>query len=100
VEFVWSLEHDKAPRPNGFSIHVFEVFLELVKFDVKKMLNYTLKMEKVVGATNSTFLALIPKEENLATFSHFHQISLCNSAYKGLTKIIGNRLKKFMPKLI
>jgi hypothetical protein len=52
------------------------------------------------GATNSTFLALIPKESNPSNFSRFRPISLCNSSYKILTKIIVNRLTPLLTKLI
>jgi hypothetical protein len=61
---------------------------------------YTLKKKKVGGATNSTFLALILKESNPSNFSRFRPISLCNSTYKVLTKIIANRIKPLLGKLI
>jgi hypothetical protein len=57
------------------------------------MLNYTLQKQKLGGATNSTFLALIPKDSNPSNFSCFIPISLCNSSYKILTKIIANTFK-------
>jgi hypothetical protein len=52
------------------------------------------------GATNSTFLALIPKERNDATFSRFRPISLCNVSYKIISKIIATRMQRILPKLI
>lgn len=55
---------------------------------------------KIGGNTNSSFLALIPKETNPTTFSRFQPISLCNSSYKILTKIIATRLKIVLSKLI
>jgi hypothetical protein len=64
------------------------------------MLNYTLKKKKVRGAMNSTFLALIPKEVNLSNFNRFHPISLYNSAYKILTKIIANKIRPILSRLI
>jgi hypothetical protein len=64
------------------------------------MLNYTLRKKKVGGATNSTFLALIPKETNPSNLSIFRPISLCNSSYKILTKIISSRLKPLLSKLV
>jgi hypothetical protein len=64
------------------------------------MLNYTLHKQKLGGATNSTFLALIPKESNPSKFSHFCLISLCNSSYKILTKIIATRLTPLLTNLI
>jgi hypothetical protein len=42
---------------------------------------------------NATFVALIPKESKPATFNDFRPKTLCNFAYKVITKIIANRLK-------
>eukprot|EP00253_Pinus_taeda_P032328 PITA_32328 len=55
---------------------------------------------KVGGSTNSTFLALIPKEVNPGTFDRFRPISLCNASYKILTKLLTNRIKPLLGKLI
>ena len=55
---------------------------------------------KLGGSTNSSFLALIPKEIGASSFTRFQPISLCNTGYKLVTKIIANRLKKIMPRII
>ena len=52
------------------------------------------------GSTNSTFLALIPKEVNLATFNRFRPISLCNASYKILLKLLANKIKPMLDKII
>ena len=52
------------------------------------------------GSTNSTFLALIPKEVNLDTFDSFRPISLCNASYEILLKLLANRIKPLLDKLI
>lgn len=45
---------------------------------------------------NSTFIALIPKEDKPISFDDFHTISLCNCIYKIIVKIIANRLKPIL----
>ena len=55
---------------------------------------------KVCGCTNSTFLALIPKEVKLTTFDRFRPISLCNASYEILSKLLAKRLKPLLGKLI
>ena len=55
---------------------------------------------KVGGCTKSTFLALIPKEVKPSTFDRFCPISLCNASYKILAKLLANRLKPLLGKLI
>lgn len=52
------------------------------------------------GYTNSTHLALIPKENQPSNFSRFCPISLCNSSYKIFAKILTARLKPLLPMII
>ena len=55
---------------------------------------------KIGGCTNSTFLALIPKEVNPTTFERFRPISLCNDSYKILSKLLANQINPLLGKLI
>lgn len=100
LEVIWSLELDKAPGPDGFSIHFFLVCQSFVRRDLIKMLNWTRTKCKVGGRTSSSFLALIPKKSKAIDFSRFRPISLCNSSYKVLSKIFSNILKKILSKIL
>ena len=95
-----SLDPDKALGPHSFPIRFYQSYWDTIKWDLKKLLNYTLHKQNVGGETHSTFLALIPKESNPSNFSRFRPISLCNSSYKILTKIIANCLTPLLTKLI
>ena len=55
---------------------------------------------KVGGCTNSTFLELIPKEANPSSFDRFRPLSLCNASYKIFSKLLANKLKPLLGKLI
>ncbi|MCI00018.1 LINE-1 reverse transcriptase like, partial [Trifolium medium] len=46
------------------------------------------------------FITLIPKKDNPANLNDFRPISLVGSIYKVLSKVLANRMKKFLPKLI
>jgi hypothetical protein len=62
---VWSLDPDKAPGPNGFSISFYHFLWELIKTDLKKkMIHYSHQSLCLGGSTNSCFLSLIPKDSN------------------------------------
>ena len=55
---------------------------------------------KVPKALNRTLIALIPKTQGPETLENYRPISLCNTMYKIVTKIIMARLPPFLDKLI
>lgn len=68
--------------------------------DLYKMFIKSQSCQKIGGSMNTAFLALMPKEKGANTFNRFRPISLCNIGYKLITKVISNRLKLILPKLI
>lgn len=49
---------------------------------------------------NFTYLALLPKLTNPTKVAQFRPIALCNVCYKIIAKLLANRLKTLLPKLI
>lgn len=49
---------------------------------------------------SETLMALIPKMDNPGNFKEFRQISLCNTIYKIITKVLVNQLRPILNKLI
>ena len=68
--------------------------------DLYKMVIKSQACQKIGGSMKTAFLALIPKEKGVNTFNRFCLISLCNIGYKLITKVIANRLKLILPKII
>jgi hypothetical protein len=51
-------------------------------------------------ALNSTFLTLIPKTNLSSSLSDYRPIALCNLCYKVITKILANRIKPYLSRII
>jgi hypothetical protein len=91
---------DKAPGPDGFTLHFYKKCWPITKKDFTRMLRFAHKAKKLGGPTNSSFLALLPKEHGASSLNRFRPISLCNISYKILAKIIANRLSPLLSALI
>ena len=55
---------------------------------------------KFIKSINASFLVLIPKKGGAEDLKDFRPISLVGSLYKLLAKVLANRLKKVMGKLV
>ena len=93
---LWSLKAFKALGLDGFHAGFFQRFWstvgKLVVDEVKKIFGE----RKIPEYLNRTHIALIPKIQGLKTLGNFRPISLCNTIYKVVTKIIVARLKPLL----
>ena len=67
-KIVYSFQKGESPGPDGLTIEFFQGFFDLVKEDLLKVVQESQRAGKVLGALNSTFLALIPKKQNPSSF--------------------------------
>jgi hypothetical protein len=49
---------------------------------------------------NHSFITLIPKKQGAYSFNEFRPISLCNVCYKIISKLLVNRIRPLLNKLI
>jgi hypothetical protein len=68
IDATWGLELDKTSSMDGFSIHYYHACWSIIKIDLRRMLSMSINKCNIRGCTNSSFLALIPKEINPSTF--------------------------------
>ena len=99
-KIVYSFQKGRIPSTDGLTVEFFQGFCALVKEDLLKVVQESQRAGKVLGALNSTFLALIPKKQNPSSFEEFRPISCCNEVYKIITKIIAQRLKPILSNII
>lgn len=61
-----------------------------------EIFGFFLQTGALLGALSETLLVLIPKMEHPKTLLQFRPISLCNVAYKAITKLFVTHLKPFV----
>lgn len=91
---------DKAPGPDGFSFTIFKHIWQIVEKDVVDFILQFHRSNKIVKGLNSVFVVLIPKIANPTSLNDYRPISLIGCLYKILSKILSNRLKSVLPKVI
>lgn len=68
--------------------------------DVFKLVAKCFDHGHIPDGLGSTLITLVPKVQNPLSMAQFRPISLCNTIYKCITKIIVNRLRPPMGKLV
>lgn len=99
-EVIFSLPADKSPGPNGFPTFSFQMYWQVVMGDVVKVVQDFFGARSILKEINSTFLVLIPKTPRVDSLDKFRPISLCNSFYKIISKVLTSRFLKILPLII
>ncbi|GKV29990.1 hypothetical protein SLEP1_g38860 [Rubroshorea leprosula] len=97
---VWDCGGDKSPGPDGFSFHIIKSIWNVIEKDIVAFVQEFFRNDKLVRGINSSFIVLIPKKDNPIDLKDYRPISLIGSLYKIISKVLANRIKKVLPKLI
>ncbi|XP_073004935.1 uncharacterized protein [Typha latifolia] len=99
-EAVWSLHHKKAPGPDGLQAEVFTKYWETMGTHLYKAILTFFEKSRLPKQWGDTFITLIPKKEKPVEVKDFRPISLCNTAYKVIVKLLVGQMKPLLCKLI
>ena len=94
------MPNGKVPGPDGFTIDFYKAYWEIIKKEVWEVVEDSRCSSSILKSLNSTFITLIPKEEEANTPSKFRPIALCNVLYKIISKFKANRLMTILPGII
>ena len=97
---MFSIDGEKAPGPDGFTSHFFKIAWTIVGREVVNAVQHFFHTSKLLPVFNSTIITLVPKCQNPNSIKDFRPISCCNVIYKCVTKILVNRMKKYLPAII
>ena len=97
---LWSTKPFKAPGLDGLHVGFFQRFWLLVGGSVRGIVKEAFQCGEVPGFLNKTLVTLIPKHPSAANLSSFQPISLCNTVYKLITKIVVAWIRPLLSDLI
>ncbi|KAI0496288.1 hypothetical protein KFK09_022602 [Dendrobium nobile] len=89
-----------APGEDGVSYSFFKNYWAIIKSDLWKAIQIFLLTADMNKNWKKTQIVLIPKISNPTYAAHYRPVSLCNTVYKLVAKILLNRINFFIPKLI
>eukprot|EP00253_Pinus_taeda_P005917 PITA_05917 len=99
-EVLKEMKNGKAPGPDGFNVDFFKVCWNIVKKDIVRVVEDSRLNRTILKALNTSFIALIPKQDNVQMPERYRPIALCDVVYKIFSKVVANRLKPLLPTLV
>ncbi|KAL6572341.1 hypothetical protein OROMI_013299 [Orobanche minor] len=97
---VFDMEVDSVAGPDGFGIKFFQSCWDIISSDVFDAVVDFFSGSPMPRAFTTTTISLIPKNNNPQSWKDFRPISLCNSTYKIISKILSKRLATILPSFI
>jgi hypothetical protein len=97
---VFALNGNKAPGPDGFTMAFFQACWEVLRLDIMDVFSDFHAREVFEKSLNVSFIALIPKIPGAFSLKDFRPISLVGGIYKIIAKVLANRLKIVLEKVI
>ena len=94
------MNRDKAPGSDGFTMAFWQCCWEFMKEEVLEMFKEFHEQNSFLKSLNNTFLVLLPKKGGVEELGDFRPISLWGGLYKLLAKVLANRIKKVIGKVV
>ncbi|KAM1949581.1 hypothetical protein ACFX15_009620 [Malus domestica] len=99
-EAVFQMQPSKASGPDGMNPFFFQKFWNIVGEDITNAIKNFQASGKLLKQINFTYVSLIPKTKQPEEVTQFRPISLCNVLFRIISKVLANRLKVVIPKII
>lgn len=95
-----SMQPYKSPGPDGFQGIFFKQYWHIVGDDISHLVVQAFATGTFDPTLSETLIALIPKVDHPGSFKEFRPISLCNTVYKLITKVLVNRMRPMLDSIV
>lgn len=99
-EALFGMLPNSSPGPDGFPACFFQKNWSIVKNDIINTVKPFFQSDHMLTKLNQTFISLIPKVLHPTGPGDYRPISLLNITYKIISKVISNRMKPLLDRLI
>jgi hypothetical protein len=99
-EAIFSMEHNKAPGPDGFPAEFYQRFWDVIKDDLMQMFHELHAGNFPLFSLNFGILSLIPKTHEANNIQKFRPICLLNVSFKIFTKVATSRINSVADNIV
>ncbi|XP_071705081.1 uncharacterized protein [Rutidosis leptorrhynchoides] len=97
---MFDIDVNKASGRDGYSSMFFKKAWGIIGKYICDAIKEFFSTGQLLGEVNATLIALIPKVEVPNKVSEFRPIACCNIIYKCISKVLTNRVKSVLDKLV
>lgn len=97
---IFQMNSYKAPGSDGVQPLFYKKYWNWTSNGVTKWVEQVWQNPNIISEVNKTYICLIPKKDNPEEITDFRPVSLCNTNYKIITKIIVNKIKNYPSRII
>jgi hypothetical protein len=94
------LSNNKSPGPDGFNNEFIKGCWSLIANDYYNLFETFYEQEICMRSINTSHIALIPKKDGPTVAADYRPISLLNTSFKLITKVLAIRLQKVIKQII
>ena len=97
---IFELNNQKAPGPDGLPALFYKKYWDIVGTTVIEAIQSFFRSGQLLKEVNNSLIVLIPKVKSPSSVNHVRPISLCNTVYKTISKLIVSKIRPILDKLI